>query len=73
MAPDPHVRASELVAAVQSHKAAIRRHRLELSRAKAALVALEVECASRGIRLTVYGAETKKGLSWPNPSSTSTP
>ncbi len=74
MAPDLSVRASELVAAVRAHKAEIRRHRLELSRVKAALIALEAECASRGIRFMVYGEETKKGFSWPsNQSSTSTP
>jgi ribosomal protein S12 len=74
MTPDPNVRASELVAAVRAHKSEIRRHRFELSRAKAALDALHEECAARGIRLTVYGEETKKGISWPsNPSSTSTP
>lgn len=55
-------RRDELERAIRGHKAAIRRHREELGRAKAALLELERECALRGIKLVVTG---EGGSPWP--------
>jgi hypothetical protein len=64
-------RRDELERAIRSHKAAIRRHRQELGRAKAALLELERECALRGIKLVVTG---EGGSPWPTkaPNQSST-
>jgi hypothetical protein len=59
-------RASLLREEVTAHKAAIRHHRAALGRAKAALLALERECARRGIKLIVKGEGRPP---WPKPDS----
>ncbi|KKM71007.1 hypothetical protein LCGC14_1435000 [marine sediment metagenome] len=51
----PATTADALRGEIRGHKAAIRRHRAQLSQTKAALVALELELTRRGIRLIVKG------------------
>ena len=51
----PATTADALRGEIRGHKAAIRHRRTALARAKAALVALESECAARGIKLVVKG------------------
>ena len=70
-AADGARRHDALAREIRSHKAAIRRHREGLGRAKAELVELERECALRGIKLVVNGEGRHPWpKSTPNPSST---
>jgi hypothetical protein len=71
---EPQARADALQGEIAAHKAEIRRRRDRLARAKAALVELEKECTSRGIRLVLVKTTGEGSESpWPNPSSNSTP
>lgn len=53
--------AARLQADVSAHKAAIRRHREQLSRAKAALVAFEEDLRRRGIALVLVPTTQRSG------------